>query len=100
MKTITSKEEHDEIINNSTNRVVVDYYGEFCSPCKAVAPRLDKMDEDYEDLDIYKVDAMEVQQLSLQYGVKSVPTFVVFEKGEVIDQFSGIQDVERILEGL
>lgn len=100
MRNITSKEEHDKVVSESPKRVVVDYYGEFCNPCKAIEPVLNKINEDNDGVEIVKVDAMSVQDLSHEFGIKSVPTFVVFENGEKIDHFSGTQDVERILKGL
>lgn len=67
--------------------VLVDFYAQWCSPCKAMAPTLDKIDGELAK--VVKIDIEEAQDLATKYAVRSVPTLVVFKNGEIVDQRAG-----------
>jgi len=65
----------------SGDRVIVDFWAEWCGPCHAVAPVLDRIADDH-DLRIVKVDIDREQGLAQRYGVASIPMMILFENGE------------------
>ena len=57
--------------------VIIDFYADWCGPCKAVAPVLEELSKEYEGLvDIYKIDTEKEQELSSLFGIQSIPTFL------------------------
>lgn len=74
--------------------VFVDFYADWCGPCKMTSPLIDELSEDdkYKDITFVKVNVDENQELAGKYSVFSIPTFITFHKGEVIGQFSGARD--------
>jgi thioredoxin 1 len=73
----------DEEVLKSDKAVLVDFWAEWCGPCHAVAPVLDKIvEERKEELKLVKVNIDREQALSLKYGVMSIPTMILFKDGE------------------
>jgi thioredoxin 1 len=73
----------DEEVLKSDKAVLVDFWAEWCGPCHAVAPVLDKIVEERKDeLKLVKVNIDREQALSLKYGVMSIPTMILFKDGE------------------
>jgi len=73
----------DEEIKSSSEPVLVDFWAEWCGPCHAVAPVLDRIvDESNGDLKLVKVNIDEQPALSQRYGVQSIPTMILFKNGE------------------
>ena len=71
--------------------VLVDFWAEWCGPCKMLGPILDELAEEKGDsVKIAKVDVDSQQQLAAQYGVRSIPHIVFFKDGEVADQVTGL----------
>ncbi len=70
--------------------VLVDFWAEWCGPCKMIAPLLDELADEYDGkVKIGKVNIDEHQKLAAQYGVRAIPTLLVFHKGQVTDQMVG-----------
>jgi thioredoxin 1 len=79
---VTEATFEQEVINSETP-VIVDFWAEWCGPCHAVAPVLDRIAAEHEGkLKIVKVNIDEEQGLALKYGVQSIPNMILFEKGE------------------
>ena len=76
----TEKTFEQEVIE-SGDRVIVDFWAEWCGPCHAVAPVLDRIADEHE-IKIVKVDIDREQGLAQRYGVASIPMMVLFENGE------------------
>jgi thioredoxin 1 len=77
---VTEATFEDEVLK-SGEPVLVDFWAEWCGPCHAVAPVLDKIAEE-RNLKLVKVNIDENQQLALRYGVQSIPNMILFENGE------------------
>ncbi len=70
--------------------VLVDFWAEWCGPCKMIAPLLDELADEYDGkVKICKVNIDEQQSLAAEYGIRAIPTLLLFNKGEVADQIVG-----------
>ena len=79
---VTEATFEQEVLKSETP-VIVDFWAEWCGPCHAVAPVLDKIVEEHGDeLKLVKVNIDEEQGLSIKYGVMSIPTMILFKEGE------------------
>ena len=80
-----------EVLKSPTP-VVVDFWAEWCGPCKMIAPVLDELAGEYgARVKIGKVNIDEHQQLAINYGINSIPTLLFFKNGQVADQVVGMK---------
>ena len=92
-----NKENFTETVG-SNKPVLVDYWAEWCGPCKMVAPILEEVASDMSDkLTVGKVDVDENQELAAQLNIMSIPTLVLFKDGEEVDQAIGALSKSQLL---
>jgi len=83
MTTAVTEQSFDEEVVQSDKPVIVDFWAEWCGPCHAVAPVLDRIVEDRNgDIKLVKVNIDEQPALSQRFGVQSIPTMILFKDGE------------------
>ena len=84
---IKTKDEFQSLISN--DYVLVDFYASWCGPCKMMAPILENVSSSRNEIKIAKIDVDQFHDLAQQYGVMSIPTLILFKKGQVVDQKVG-----------
>lgn len=91
----------DELIASAENPVLIDFWAEWCGPCKAIAPILDEIaDEHSENVTIAKVNVDDAASLAQRYRVMSIPTLLVFDGGEEQKRLVGAQSKAKLVEEL
>ena len=93
---VTTASFEQEVIKSDVP-VLVDFWAEWCGPCKMIAPHLDRIAEDYGDkIRIRKVDIEEERALAEKYRVESIPTLMFFKDGKLVDQLIGARPPKEI----
>lgn len=92
MKNITSKEEFQEVIKK---RVLVDFYANWCGPCKMLSPQLEKVSD---AIEVAKVDVDKLSDVAREYGVMSIPCLILFENEAEQKRNIGFIPEEKIRE--
>ncbi|MGP1569823.1 MAG: thioredoxin [Eubacteriales bacterium] len=94
--TIT-KENFDSEVLKSSEKVLVDFWASWCGPCRMVLPVVEEIALEAVGFKVGKVNVDEQPELAAQFGVMTIPTLMVFEKGKIINKTIGAQSKENIL---
>ena len=86
-----------EAVKNNGKTVLLDFYADWCGPCRMVAPIVKEIAEEREDILVGKINVDEEQELANAFGVLSIPTLVVLKDGEIVSQSSGFRPKAQIL---
>lgn len=92
-----TKENFDKEVLNAEGKVLVDFWAEWCGPCMLLSPLIDEIAEEVADVKFCKVNCDDSRDLALEFGINAIPTILVFENGEIINQSIGLVEKEDIL---
>ncbi len=89
-----------EVINSDTP-VIVDFWAEWCQPCRMLAPTIEEIAEEYDGrVKVGKLDTDSNREVSMKFGIQSIPTVIVFKGGEVAKKFVGLTPKDKFVEAL
>jgi thioredoxin 1 len=95
---IGSTEAFDKIISENDKPVLVDFWAEWCGPCKILSPRVDEAAGEMDDVTVAKVNVDEQEDLAARYKVMQIPTLLLFKNGEVASKSVGAITKDQIKE--
>ena len=97
----TSDAAFDADVLQNSKAVLLDFWAEWCGPCKMIAPLLDEVADKYEDrLDVVKLNVDENPNVAQKFGIRSIPTLILFKDGAVQAQLMGAMPMRQLEEFL
>ena len=91
----------EDLVIKSEKLVILDFWAEWCGPCKAIAPILDEISDEFSDkVLIGKVNVDEESELAGKNGIRSIPTLFFFHKGEIVHQEVGLQSKQTLVDNI
>ena len=91
----------EKLVLKSEKLVIVDFWAEWCGPCKAITPILDEISNEFGDkVLIGKVNVDEVKEIPVKYGIRSIPTLLFFSNGEITRQEVGLQSKQTLVDNI
>lgn len=82
---------------NADKTVLVDFYADWCGPCKMMAPTIEQLAEELADIAVIgKLNVDDSEEIAAQYGIMSIPTLVVFKDGKAVNKVIGVQSKEVV----
>lgn len=97
MAKVINADVFEEEVLEKSGVVVVDFFAEWCGPCKMLAPIMEELNDELADkADIFKIDVDENGDIASEYGVMSIPTVIIFKDGEVVEEMVGFQPKDSL----
>ena len=96
-----TKDNFEELVLKSDKKVLLDFWATWCGPCQMIAPVLEQIAQEREDIVVAKIDTDKEMALAIQFGIVSIPTLIVMDKGEQVNKLVGFRpkaDIEKILD--
>ncbi len=101
MVNVFNEENFKNEVINTDKTTIVDFYADWCGPCKMMSPVIDKIaEENAESIKVGKVNVDENQELAMKYNVMSIPTILVFKNGNLVKTFIGVTSKSEIEEAI
>ena len=95
-----TKENYEQEVLQSKQTVLLDFYADWCGPCKMIAPTLEEIAAEREDIKVGKINVDNDMQLAMDFKVTSIPLLVVMKNGQVVAQCLGAVPKQKILDML
>ena len=84
-------------LKNSEKPLLIDFYADWCGPCRMVSPIIDEIADERDDISVGKINVDDEQELAAEFEVYSIPTLVVIKNGEIVNRASGARPKAQIL---
>ena len=97
MSKILTKADFDSVIS-AENTALIDFYADWCGPCRMLAPTIEAIAEERSDILVAKVNVDNSPELAVRYGISSIPTVLVFKNGELKSKVVGLRSKGQLLE--
>ena len=86
-----------EAISAGDTPVIVDFYADWCGPCKMIAPLFEELANEHTDVSFYKLNVDKAPDIASKYGVSTIPTFAAFKNGELLRSIIGAKPKQEII---
>ena len=97
MSVLKINKDNFDLVKNSEKKVLLDFYADWCGPCRMLSPVVDEIAVERNDILVGKINVDEEQELAGAFDVFSIPTLVVMKEGKVIEQAAGVRPKAQIL---
>jgi len=89
----------DEVLNSKVP-VLVDFWAEWCGPCRMLSPVIEELAKQYDDqkIKIYKLNVDENPKIAAKYGIMAIPTVIIFKDGKPVEQITGVRNKKEYIE--
>ncbi|MBQ6840236.1 MAG: thioredoxin [Oscillospiraceae bacterium] len=96
-----TKDNFEELVLKSDKKVLLDFWATWCGPCQMIAPVLEEIAQEREDVTVAKIDVDKEMELAIKYGIVSIPTLIVMDQGQAVNKLIGFRpkaDIEKLLD--
>ena len=100
MSVLNVTKDNFESVKTNEKTVLLDFYADWCGPCRMVSPLVDEIAEEHPEYLVGKINVDEEGELAAAFGVSSIPTLVVMRDGKIVSQSAGARPKNQILEML
>lgn len=94
---ILDKNSFDEKVLKANGKVLVDFYADWCAPCKALSPIIEEVSTEFNNINFYKLNIDKTPEIATRYGIMSIPAVYIFDKGNIINKSIGLVDKDTII---
>lgn len=97
MAVISINKDNFDTLVSENEKLLLDFYADWCGPCRMVAPIVHEIAEERSDIVVGKINVDENMELAMKFGIVSIPTIIVIEKGEVVDKMVGARSKSEMI---
>ena len=97
MSVIKITKDNFELATSSDKPVLLDFYADWCGPCRMVSPVVDKIAEEHPEFFVGKINVDDEEELALTFEVRSIPTLVVLKNGQIAEKAIGVRTEEQLI---
>ena len=97
VKKINNTEFENEVLNGK-GIALVDLFADWCMPCQMLAPVIEEISNEKNDVKFFKINVDETPEVAIKYGVSSIPTLLIFKDGELVNKAVGLYPKEKIVD--
>lgn len=97
---VIDEQQFEEVVLKNPKIVLVDFYADWCFPCRTLAPILEEVSSELsqEKFEVVKVNVDEAEDLARQFGIMSIPTMIIFKEGKPVERMTGLRPKQQIVE--